>query len=162
MENNDNRKEIRRLLWRWGRVAATCARKQKELKEYIDLIESVSDVHSSALTGMPGGGQISDKTAMAAERLMFLEQQYQGMIDILSNEIEHELRFKEIMDDVISCVEDPARTIIEMRYKYTWSYIKISRETSYAESWVKKLEGIAIRRIEKNVRILKEDTKRYF
>ena len=68
MESNV-RKDIRRLLWRWGRVASTCARKQKELREYMDLIESVSDVHSSALTGMPGGGQISDKTARAAEKL---------------------------------------------------------------------------------------------
>jgi len=158
MESN-TRKDIRRLLWRWGRVAATCARKQKELREYMDLIESVSDVHSSALTGMPGGGQISDKTARAAEKLMFLEQQYQGMIDILSKEIEQELRFKESMDNLLRCVEDPARTVIEMRYKYCWSFIKIANEISYSEASIKRLEGIAISLMEKNIRIRKDDTK---
>ena len=158
MESNA-RKDIRRLLWRWGRVAATCARKQKELREYIDLIESVSDVHSSALTGMPGSGQISDKTAKAAEKLMFLEQQYQGMIDILSKEIEQELRFKESIDDLLLCVEDPARTVIEMRYKYCWSFIKIANEISYSEASIKRLEGIAISLMEKKIRIRKDDTK---
>jgi len=159
METNDTRKEIRRLLWRWGRVTATCARKQKELQDYMDLISSAADVHSSPLTGMPGSGKISDNTARAAERMMFLENQYQRMVDILSKEIEEELRFRESMDKVIKCVEDPARSIVEMRYKYTWSFEKIARETNYSEASVKRLEGIAVTLIHRNISVKKDDTK---
>ena len=151
MESSNSRKDVRRLLWRWGRVTSTCARKQKELQEYIDLIDSVADVHSSALTGMPGGGQISDRTERAAERLIFLRGRYQEMIDMLAKEIEEELRFRDAMDDVLKCVEDPARTIIEMRYKYAWSFLKISRETNYAESWVRQLDGIAVQKISRHI-----------
>ena len=151
MESSNTRKDVRRLLWRWGKVTSTCARKQKELQEYMDLINSVSDVHSSALTGMPGSGQISDRTERAAERLMFLKDRYQEMIDELAKEIEEELRFRDAMDDVIKCVDDPARTVIEMRYKYTWSFTRIARETNYAESWVRQLDGIAVQKIGRHI-----------
>ncbi len=161
MENKDSRREIRRLLWRWGRVTATCIHKQREMREYMDLIDSVSDVHAGVLTGMPGSGKISDNTARAAEKLIYLKQQYKIQIDMLAKEIEDELRFRESIDDLMRSVEDPARTVIEMRYKYCWSFTRISQELNYAESWVKKLEGIAISIIGKNITIRKEDTKRY-
>ena len=158
MENSNTRKEIRHLLWRWGRAAQTCARKQKELQGYIDLMASVTDAHSTPLTGMPGGGKISDNTARAAEKLIFLEERYQNMIDILTKEIQDELEFQAAFDEILTCVKDPARMIIDMRYKYVWSYEKIAKETSYSESRVKALEGIAIKKIEKNVRIGKVST----
>lgn len=159
MEDSNARKEIRRLLWRWGRVAVTCARKQKELQDYLDLIQSVSDVHSSPLTGMPGSGRVSDNTARAAEKLIFLEGQYQTLIDILTKEIEAEIRFRIDMDQVLQHVEDPARTIVDMRYKYGWTFDKIARETSYSEASVKRLDGIAVNIVHKYVAVEKVDTK---
>ena len=158
MENKDTRREIRRLLWRWGRVTATCIRKQREMREYMDLIDSVSDVHASALTGMPGSGKISDNTARAAEKLIYLKQQYQIQIDLLAKEIEDELRFRESIDDLLRCIHDPARTVIEMRYKYCWTHERVAREINYAESSVKRLEGVAITILEKKISIRKDDT----
>ena len=155
MKREEAYKSIRLMLGRWGRVAVTCIKKQREMKEYMDMIESVSDVHSSALTGMPGGGQVSDKTARAAERLMFLEAQYQSIIDILSKEIAEEIEFKKMMDRQLSRIEDPARTIIDMRYKYGWTYTKIAFETNYSQSRVQALERIAVEKIEKVMRIEK-------
>lgn len=159
MEDKETRREIRRLLWRWGRATQICARKQKELRGYLDLMDSVTDVHSSPLTGMPGGGRISDNTARAAEKLIFLEEHYQKMIEILTQEIKEELEFQEAFDEVLKTVKDPARMIIDMRYKYVWTYEKIAMETSYSESRVKALEGIAIEIIGKNIKFGKVSTK---
>ena len=157
MENKDSRRQIRRLLWRWGRVTATCIRKQREMREYMDLIDSVSDVHAGALTGMPGSGKISDNTARAAEKLIFLKDQYQIQIDRRAKEIEDELRFRESIDDLLKSVDDPARTVIEMRFKYAWDFSRISRELNYTESWVRQLECIGVRRLEKRITIQKTE-----
>jgi DNA-directed RNA polymerase specialized sigma24 family protein len=154
-----NRKEaygtVRVMLGRWGRVAIICLRKQKEIKEYKDLLESVSDARSTALTGMPGGGQVSDKTAKAAERLMYLESKYQETIDTLTNEIVEELEFKKKMDELLKRIDDPAKSIVYMRYKYGWTYTKIAFETHYSPSWVQALEGVAVSKLERMMRIEK-------
>ncbi len=158
MEDKEARREIRRLLWRWGKVAQTCAKKQKELRGYADLMESVTDVHSSSLTGMPGGGKVADNTARAAEKLMLLEGHYRKMIDILTGEIQEELEFQSAIDELLESVKNPARLIIDMRYKYVWSYEKIARETSYSVSRAKALEGVAVDILKKNIKIKKVST----
>lgn len=158
-ESEETRKEIRRMLRRWGNVRSFCIRKQKELREYMDLIESVSDVHASALSGMPGSGQMSDKTARAAEKLMYLEEQYQNMIDALAKEIADELLYKEFMDSVLECVKDPARTVVEMKYKYCWSIEKIHHETHYSPASVKRLDMKALSLIAENIKISKVEPK---
>lgn len=158
MEDRENRREIRRLLWRWGKVTATCARKQRELREYQDLIASVADVHSSPLTGMPGGGKISDATARAAERLIFLRGRYQEMIDILYRQIDEEIRFARAMDEVMNKIQLKERNILELRYRNTWSYERISMETHYSPAQVKRLENKGVTIIGKMISITKDDT----
>jgi len=155
MENSDARKEIRRLLWRWGKVTATCARKQKELQEYLDLINSATDVKSSPLTGMPGGGGLSDPTARAAERLAYLKDRYQEMVDILTAEIDDEIQFSRAMDEAMLVLTVQERRIVELRYRNGWSFARIARVTSYSERQVQRHDENAVKAMGKSITVQK-------
>ena len=143
-EIKEKRKQVRRLLWRWGKVTVTCARLQKQLQDYSSLIESATDVHGGALTGMPGSGTTGDPTARAAERLAYLRGRYQEMVDIITGEIDEEIRFAKAMEDAMECLDVQERRIIEMKYRLGMSTRKIHFSTHYHERTVERIDEKAV------------------
>ena len=138
------RRDTRRLLWRWGKVTMTCARLQKQLQDYLNLIESASDVHGSPLTGMPGSGKIGDPTSKAAERMMYLKERYQEMADIITHDIDEEIRFATALDEAMGCLEVQERRIVEMKYRLGMSARRIHFATHYHERTVERIDGKAV------------------
>lgn len=139
-----DRKKTRRLLWRWGRVTAFCARRHKDVIEFTDLIESVGDIRPQVLTGMPHGSQKSDPTQLSADRLSMLKERYALRITELQTDIEKELRFCTAIEDAMNVLDVTETAVVELRYKRGMQYPEIAKETHYSDAQVENIERAAI------------------
>lgn len=141
---DEKRKQLRRLLWRWGRVTIRCATLQKEIRQYINLINGAADMRIPMLTGMPHGSDTGDPTPLAANKLDELKRMYARRIDEIQQDIEAELRFCRAMDTAIRSIDVQEARILEMRYKREMSHERIATETSYSKSQIKRIEQEAV------------------
>lgn len=139
-----DRKKVRRLLWRWGRVTVYCARRQKDIAEFSELIDSIGDIKPQAITGMPRGSGISDPTQLSAEKLTAIKERYADWIGNLQTDVECELRFCSAMDDVIKILDVSETAVIELRYKRGMQYPDIAKKTHYSDAQVENIERAAI------------------
>ena len=139
-----NRSDIRRLLWRWGRVAESCKAKQRELEEFQNILKSCTDLSASVIDGMPHGTNTTDPTQRAAIKLAGIAEEYEQIIEIIRREISEELRFKYSMDKAVSELPAEQQRIIELRYKrgHRWTYISL--KLCFSEHHVQKLENKAV------------------
>lgn len=140
---DERRRQIRRLLWRWGQVNETCLRWQRDLDEKKRALQAVTDIKSPIISDMPHGSGISDRTAQAAEKLEALEQLYSEFCAEMVEAIDKELRFQRAMDEAVNELPGSQRWVTELRYKSEYSYDRIARKTNYAVEYVKSLESKA-------------------
>lgn len=154
-----DRKKVRRLLWRWGRVTAYCARRHKDIIEFTELIENVGDIKPQVITGMPRGGGKSDPTQLSAARLAMLKERYSERICDLQTDVEKELRFCTAMDEALKVLDVTETAVIELRYKRGMQYPEIAKETNYSDAQVENIERGAVDKLRERILVegLKEE-----
>ena len=140
----EERRRIRRLLWRWGRVTAYCARRQRDIEDFQQLIARATDIHPQALTGMPHGSAISDPTERAASMVAQLKERYETRIEGLTADINEELRFSDAMDVAMQSLDGKEAAIVELKYKREYSTERISTATHYSASRIEQIERGAV------------------
>ena len=151
--SEDERRNIRRLLWRWGRVTEYCARRQHDIEEYNSLMENVADIKPQQLTGMPHAGTISDTTQRAAMQLSGLKERYEERVSELVDEIRKELALASAIDGAMQTLNAKEQAVIDLRYKKTRQYEQIAKSTGYAEDHVKKVEREAVDKLGELIKI---------
>lgn len=152
------RRNIRRLLWRWGKVDETCMKLTQDIEDKRNEIQAVTDIKSPIITDMPHGTGISDRTAKAAEKLERLEQLYNEFIEYVTQKIDDELRFQLAMNEAIHSLPAKQVWVIELRYKSEYSYERIARKTHYSVENVKVLDAKACDRLMTLITIEKDYT----
>ena len=146
-----NRSDIRRLLWRWGRVAESCKAKQRELEEFQNILKSCTDLSASVIDGMPHGTNTTDPTQRAAIKLAGIAEEYEQIIEIIRREISEELRFKYSMDKAVSELPAEQQRVLELRYKAGHKWVYIGLKMSYSERAVRNLDEKAIKELGKQI-----------
>lgn len=145
MDDREERKRARMLLWQWATTTARCKRWQAEIADLQRLINDLHDpTKAQVLTGMPGSGAISDPTARAAERAIEISASYMAAADAIAEQIKDAIRMKTAMDDAIGGLTAIQRRVIELRYQdeHSWEYIAL--KLTYDESRVRAREREAI------------------
>lgn len=144
MEN----KEIRRLLYRWGATTKTCARLQREVSGYRELIASAFDVAAAPLTGMPHGSVTSDKVSRQAEVYEHLKEMYGQRIEEIEEDICKAVEFEKAMSEIINTLDFTMRSVVEMRYKECRKMEVIAgRLGGYSVRRVQQIEEEAVRKV---------------
>lgn len=151
--SEEQRRQIRRLLWRWGRVTEYCARRHHDIEEYSDLMESVADIKPQQLTGMPHSGKTTDTTQRAALELSGLKERYEERVSELAEEIRKELALASAIDSTMQTLNAKEQAVIDLRYKKTRQYEQIAKSTGYAEDHVKRIEREAIDKLSELIKI---------
>ena len=93
MSNDNMRAAVRRLLKRWGAATQMCRRKQEEIAEYSGLIDATYGLHAQQYSGMPHGGEVSNPTAITAERAEKLRDAYRRRIADITDDIANLMDF---------------------------------------------------------------------
>lgn len=151
--NEEQRRQIRRLLWRWGRVTEFCARRHHDIEEFNELIESVADIRPQQLSGMPHGGGTSDPTQRAAFAMDGLKERYEARVSELAEDIQKELDFAKAIDGAVKVLDAAEMGIIELRYKKGKRYEQIAEDTRYSVDHVKRIEREAIDKLSEEIKI---------
>ena len=149
----EERKEIRRLLWRWGGVTAFCARRQKELVEYGELIDSVSDIKPQVLTGMPIGSEVSSPTERNAERLRSLKERYAERIIDLTAEIDDELAFAAAVESAMGDFTPIEKTVLDFKYKHERRVRVVADRLRYSVAQIENIERGAVDKLRKRISV---------
>lgn len=154
-----DRKAIRRLLWRWGRVLDYCAARQREIMGFMALIEDAAEIGPPPIGG--GNGRIGpgDPTGRAAVRMEELSIRYRGEVARLMAACDREMDFMAAMDAVMDDLPGEQRRVLELRYKQgaRWEYIAL--KMCFSVQHIKRLEAIAVDAIGENISIRKDETK---
>lgn len=154
-----DRKAIRRLLWRWGRVLDYCAARQREIAGFLALIDEAAEMGPPPPGWGAGRSGPGDPTGRAAMRMDELIRRYRGEVARLMAACDREMAFMAAMDEVLDQLPGDQRRVVELRYKlgHRWEYIAI--KLCFSVQHVKRLESLAIEAIGENIIIQKYETK---
>lgn len=154
-----DRKAIRRLLWRWGRVLDYCAARQREIAGFLELIDEAAEMGPPPAGGAAGRSGPGDPTGRAAVRMEELIRRYRGEVARLMAACDREMAFMAAMDAVIDNLPGEQRRVLELRYKQgaRWEYIAL--KMCFSVQHIKRLEAIAVDEIGENISIRKDETK---
>ena len=154
-----DRKSIRRLLWRWGRVLDYCAARQREIAGFLALIDEAAEMGPPPAGGAAGRSGPGDPTGRAAVRMEELIRRYRVEVARLMAACDREMAFMAAMDAVLDQLPGDQRRVVELRYKQgcRWEYIAV--KMCFSVQHVKRLEAAAIAVVGENISIQKQETK---
>lgn len=147
-------RELRRLMYRWGRALEFCAAKQKEIEGLSQLIDGARGLPGIRLDGLPGSSTPGDPTAAAAVRVEEIVKRYIEAIEWTTEAIDRELSFKRAMDEVMQKeLTGEQRRILTMRYQDCNQWLYISIRMNMGERTAKRLEEQGIKKISEFVQV---------
>ena len=150
-----DRKAIRRLLWRWGRVLDYCAARQREIAGFMTLIDEAAGIGPAPLGGNTRKSGPGDPTGRAAIRMDDLISRYRGEVARLLDACDKEMAFLGAMDAVLDSLPGEQRRVIELRYKQgcRWEYIAV--KMCFSVHHVQKLDCKAVDIIAESIQVEK-------
>ena len=150
-----DRKAIRRLLWRWGRVLDYCAARQREIAGFMTLIDEAAGIGPAPLDGNARKSGPGDPTGRAAIRMDELVSRYRGEVARLLEACDKEMAFLGAMDAVLDSLPGEQRRVIELRYKQgcRWEYIAV--KMCFTVHHVQKLDCKAVDTIAESIQVEK-------
>lgn len=155
----EQRAAIRRLLKRWGSATQLCKSKQEEIAQYQGLIDATYDLHPQQYTGMPHGNNMSNPTALTAERAEKLRNAYRRRIDDIMDDIAELMDFCTAIDCIIVDLPPDQQRVIDLRYRRMNSarkspWVRVGALAGVSEDHARCLERAAIDAIEKQIKII--------
>lgn len=154
----EQRAAIRRLLKRWGSATQLCKSKQEEIAQYQGLIDATYDLHPQQYTGMPHGNNISNPTALTAERAEKLRNAYRRRIDDIMDDIAELMDFCTAIDCIIVDLPPDQQRVIDLRYRRLNSackspWVRVGALAGMSEDYARSIERSAIDAIGKQIKI---------
>lgn len=146
-----DRKAIRRLLWRWGRVLDYCAERQREIDGFMELIRGIEEPH--AIQAGPGKTGPGDPTGRLAVRVDELAARYRGEAQRVLDACDKELAFLKAMDEAIAELPGDQRRVLELRYRQgcRWEYIAL--KMCFSAQHVYRLDAAAVDKLAGIIRV---------
>lgn len=123
------------------------SRKIQDLNRSINEILMVKHDTSvtAKLTGMPGGGEISDPTGQAVERIV---DRYDVRITKLGERIDALFEAKDMVDSRLDRLNIQERRVIEYRYFRLMQWSEIQQAMNYSERTVYRIHRDALKAME--------------
>lgn len=153
------RKEARLLLSRWGHVAEFCKQTNEEIGFFQRRASEVSDLRARAEIKV-SGGKTSDPTAQSVEDLEKLEKEYDQCVTDGQREVEREIEFKRLMDEIVKGIDPEDRDLLVMRYKKGWSWVMIAAKLCISVEGAAKRERKVIAQIYKKIQVNQKSTEK--
>lgn len=158
-QKTEQRAAIRRLLKRWGAATQLCKSKQEEIAQYQGLIDATYDLHPQQYTGMPYGNNVSNPTALTAERAEKLRNAYRRRIDDIMDDIAELMDFCTAIDCIIVDLPPDQQRVIDLRYRRMNSarkspWVRVGALAGVSEDHARFLERSAIDEIGKQIKII--------
>lgn len=146
-----DRKAIRRLLWRWGRVLDYCAERQREIDGFMELIRGIEEPH--AIQAGPGKTGPGDPTGRLAVRVDELAARYRSEAQRVLDACDKELAFLKAMDEAIAELPGDQRRVLELRYRqgFRWEYIAL--KMCFSAQHVRRLDAAAVDKLAGIIRV---------
>jgi len=115
-----NKEELKRLLYSYPYIDEQIERLTKRLEWILDNRYNITT--TSSLSGMPGGGSISNPVYAAVEKIFSI---YDNEAIATIENINHLIRKRKMVDDALEEIDLTSRLILEMRYfrRYRWERI---------------------------------------
>ncbi len=136
--------EIKAILRRWGAVRGMISRCTSDLKEIVDELDAIADVHPQALTGMPHSGQISNPTEQAVFRRMDMLDECRDRMRMLLNSLETEERFEREVEGLFVWLTNLQETVIRERYRTGLTQEEIAETLNYSDRHIRRIEREAL------------------
>ena len=154
----EQRAAIRRLLKQWGSATQLCKSKQEEIAQYQGLIDATYDLHPQQYTGMPYGNNVSNPTALTAERAEKLRDAYKRRIADIAEDIAELMDFCAAIDSILLDLPPDQHRILDLRYRRFNSvrkppWVRVGVLAGVSEEHARRLERCAIDKLIEYVEI---------
>lgn len=141
--------DARVLMYRWANADKFCARANEEISEYQTLLDGARDLTGLAMDGMPHGSTVGNPTESKAMRVLELEEQYTGHIEYLCTQVAEALALKRTIDGVLNTFPPQYLRMATLRYKYGYSWLKVSLQMYLSEQRVRQMDADLVDRVAK-------------
>lgn len=135
----EQRKRIRHILKRWGRVKNYIEDKTEELNEFAQRIQELRELRGRVIGDGIRGSETSDPTAKTVVLITQLGERFRCAAEKIEESTRAELKFKEDTDKFIDSLDADERRVIFMRYQKDMSFVSIGQKMNYDSNYAKRL-----------------------
>lgn len=130
---NGSARDVRRVLWYWGRIDRRISELMEQMKIAVDRANSLYELGGSRpMDGQPHGSTTSDPVFRAVERIQKLREVFSEEIESCEAQIRRAQDFKESMNEAIGTLTPVQQDVLRLRYigGHDWVYIGFKLFTS--------------------------------
>ena len=121
-------RDVRRVLWQWGRIDRRIADLMEQMKIAVARIESVYELSSGrVMDGQPHGSGTSDPVFRAVEKIAKMRELFAQEVEVCEQQIKEAQEFKAAINEAMQCLTPAQRDVIQLRYRegHFWAYISV-------------------------------------
>jgi DNA-directed RNA polymerase specialized sigma24 family protein len=140
----DDYKQVRRLLWHWGRADRRIGELTEEIRLARDRANALYDMGgSSVIDGLPHGTTPGDPVFRAVERIEHMRELFAREIEECESAMRDEQEFKAAMREAMDTLKPVEREVLTLRYRggHSWEYVGIMMQMD--ESTARRYERSA-------------------
>lgn len=153
------RRDIRRLLRRWGKADEEIEALEDQLKTIADEIDAVGGLHAQNFDGMPHSTEIGRPTEASVLKRIGLEERYQDRIAEITSKIQALEDFKDMVERALLWTSPDEEYVVRMKYVGHFektegsplTFAKIVQLMDLTERRVKQIELSAITTIAEKI-----------
>ena len=122
----DNVRDVRRVLWRWGRIDRRIDELMEQMKIAVDRVNDLYQIGGSRpMDGQPHGTVTGDPVFRAVERIQQMRELFAQEIETCEAQIKDAQAFKAAVAGAISQLTPVQQDVIRLRYcgGHDWVYV---------------------------------------
>ena len=122
----DSVRDVRRVLWRWGRIDRRIDELMEQMKIAVDRVNDLYQIGGSRpMDGQPHGTVTGDPVFRAVERIQQMRELFAQEIETCEAQIKEAQEFKSAVNDAMKNLLPVQREVIKLRYHdgHSWTYI---------------------------------------
>lgn len=139
-----NTNEIKQKLYNYTYIQCKIDAINEDLCNLAEVIDNQRNVKCPILTGLPGGNNISDPVAEAAEKII---DKYCSEYARYENELDRLFKEKHQVEDMLSILDNTERRIIELKFFKKYRWWMVADTMNYSEKQCRRISNIALNKI---------------
>ena len=151
-------KDVRRVLWQWGRIDRRIADLMEQMRIAVDRAQSVYEIQSGrGLDGMPHGSGTGDPVFRAVEQIGKMRELFAAEIETCETEIQKAQEFKAAVNEAINDLTPVQRDVLHLRYQEGHNWIYIAFRLYMSEKTARRYDVQACTALAQKITITKND-----
>lgn len=140
--------DVRRVLWRWGRIDRRINELMEQMRVAVDRANSLYELGGSRpMDGQPHGSVTGDPVYRAVERIQHMRELFAAEIETCEAQIKEAQEFKAAVNEAVSTLPPIQQDILRLRYCAGHNWVYIGFKVYMSESNARRHDALACQKL---------------